>query len=951
MKKALTLFIALFIALSWASAQDVYFAGCHNGTGKIWKNNSLVYSLSDSLSVSLQALQATPEGTVYTAGYVHDSTYTQGLVWLNDSLVFAAGDSTVINSLVLDGNDWMAAGYGKNEWHLSQGLVWHNGATLHAYGDSLSPNWVYALCTDPVTGDVYSGGSTDSLDMASVWKNESLLWNAELTSTVCCLHHDGTNLYAGGYYYLEGLLMATLWVNGETLYSFGDSLFSSFQAIAVFDGDIYTAGFGEDSIFVWKNGMVLHAHPCSETGDIYALCVNEFGVYYAGQTDHVGTVWKDGEILYQPEGCTMVNALDVLLPPVFTLTVEIDSIGGGIVIGGGTYHYGDTATIEAIPNIGAEFLYWNDSITDNPRDIVITQDTAFIAHFNWFEYTIETAVVPMDAGTVTGEGTYHYGDTIILEAIANGGFEFTHWTDSVTDNPRTVVVTQDSSFVAQFGVRHYTITVESDHPAWGSVTGGGSYAYGTIIELSATANLGFGFAGWTDGDMSNPRIVTVTQDETFTAHFEIRQCIITTQVTPENAGTVSGGGTYNYGDIVRLTAHGNTGYVYSMWDDGVLANPRNVFVEGDATYTAVFTPLQYEITTECDPVEGGTVTGAGTYDYGSTAVLTATANENYIFICWSDGIASNPRNVTVTGNANYKALFYLNGTQQYSVTVLANNPELGTVTGGGTYPAGATIDISATPNAGAYFTGWDDGNTDNPRSVTVTQNMTFTAIFTEVETFTITVRPEFPLQGSTYGGGTYPANTTITIGASPITGFYFSGWQDGDMNNPRTIVVTENAEYVASFSQNPVQTYTVTVYYDDSQGFIVGAGTYSAGSTASVAAIAADGFVFKKWNDDTTDNPKTVVVNHDIFLAAFFESTSVDENGFANILLYPNPANDKIHIEGLEGEHEITIYNTLGMLVKSTIISGDGEIHVGELSEGLYLIRIDNRHAMRFVKR
>ena len=297
-----------------------------------------------------------------------------------------------------------------------------------------------------------------------------------------------------------------------------------------------------------------------------------------------------------------------------------------------------------------------------------------------------------------------------------------------------------------------------------------------------------------------------------------------------------------------------------------------------------------------------------------------TANENYMFICWSDGIVTNPRTITVTGNANYKALFHLNGTPQYTITVLANDPTLGSVTGSGTYPEGTTIDISATPNPGAYFTGWDDGNNDNPRSVTVTQNMTFTAIFTEVQTFTITVRPEYPLQGSTYGGGTYPAGTVINIGATPSMNFYFSGWQDGNMDNPRSITVTEDAEYVASFSQNPVQTYTVTVYYDESQGFIIGAGTYTAGATASIAAIPADGFVFKKWNDDTTDNPKVVVVDHDIFLAAFFESTGVDENSISGLLLYPNPANDIIRIDGLEGEHEVTIYNA----VSSSCVSAAG---------------------------
>ena len=388
-----------------------------------------------------------------------------------------------------------------------------------------------------------------------------------------------------------------------------------------------------------------------------------------------------------------------------------------------------------------------------------------------------------------------------------------------------------------------------------------------------------------------------------------------------------------------------------MWDDGNITNPRTIFVEGDATYTAVFEPLPYEITTECEPVEGGTVSGAGTYYYGTTATLTATPNENYTFLCWSDGIASNPRTVTVTGNANYKAMFHLNGTPEYTITVVSNNPTWGTVTGGGTYPQGSIAEISATPNEGAVFTGWDDGNTDNPRSIVVTQDMEFMAIFSKTETYTITVRPENPLLGTTYGSGEYALNQVVNIGATPIAGYYFSGWQDGNMDNPRTIIVTGDAVYTASFSQEPVLTYTVTVLCDETQGFILGAGTYIAGSIATIAAIPADGFVFVRWSDGTTNNPKQIIVDEDIVLAAFFEYTSVDENGTEAISLYPNPANDKLYLEGLEEECEISIFNTAGMKVKTMTLQGDAEINVSELPAGLYLVRIGSRHTLKFIKK
>ena len=953
MKKIITLFTTLFLLLGFAQAQDVYVAGNHFTTGKVLKNNTLLYSLTDSLDIQLRGIQVAEDGTVYGAGSAFNSDGVYGRVWMNDSCVFVSDNGTYFDHIALNGNDWIVAGFNN---------IWQNGELLYSYDHDEDECHIHSLAVDATTGDIYAGGAiafnSDSLYHASIWKNDLLLWMADSTSSIQSICFDGDNLYAAGFMVEnDSLTYGVIWQNDSIIYQLENA---NFGHIAAFEGSLYWTGISltDTIVYIWQDGEVLFDLP--ELSGISNLVVNESGVYY---TD-AQTVYKDGEVLYQPEECIISDLVVKPAPPQpeYTLTVEVDSIGGGTVTGGGIYHYGDTATIEAIPDMGCEFLFWNDGIVTNPRDIIITQDTTFIAHFNRFNYTIETAVIPLNSGIVTGGGNYLYGDTITLEAVANPGFIFERWTDSITDNPREVVVTQDSTFIAMFSPRQYTITVESDHPGWGTVAGGGTYYcwgtvagggtyyYGDTIQISATAYLGFQFNGWDDGNTDNPRTIIVTDDLRYLGLFGVQQCLIKTEVIPEGAGTVNGGGTYDYGTTIHLTAHSNTGYTFTQWNDGNITNPRSVFVEGNATYTAVFTPLQYEITTECDPVEGGTVTGAGTYDYGSTATLTATPNENYIFLCWSDGIASNPRNVTVTSNANYKALFHLNGTPQYTITVVANDTLLGTVTGSGTYPSGTTIDIEARPYSGAVFTSWDDGNTDNPRSVTVTQDITFMAIFTEVETYLITVRPENPLQGSTYGSGQYQLNQEVSIGAVPRPGYYFSGWQDGDMNNPRTIIVTGAAEYIASFSQDPVETYTVTVYYDESEGFILGAGTYQAGAIASIAAIPADGFYFKKWGDGTTDNPKEVLVDHDIVLAAFFEGTGVDEDGFETINLYPNPANDRIHIEGLEGEHEIQIYNAFGMLVMTTTLQGDSEINISDLPTGYYLMRIDNHRAVKFIK-
>ncbi|MBQ8958405.1 MAG: T9SS type A sorting domain-containing protein [Bacteroidales bacterium] len=951
MKRITAFFAALFLLMGMAQAQDIYFAGNSNGTGKIWKNGSVELNIADSTRVNLQAMMVTPDGKFFSAGYVFDPEFnTQGHVWLNDSTIFDSGTNTIVNDLVVNGNDWIATGFGENEWENLSGFVWQNGVLLHAFNDSIASNQIVSLAIDPATGDIYLGGRSN--DCATVWNNDTILWRLNQLSAVNDILFDGGNLYAAGVDYSEGI-RATLWQNDSIIFSIdGDDSESEFTVMAFFDGSIYVSGNIDSTLYVWQDGEVLYSHSMTEFSEIKTLVVNDFGIYYAGQIDGTATVWKDGEVLYEIEDCDAISALAVLPSdePLFTLTVEADSTDWGIVTGGGMYHYGDTATIEAIANAGYEFLFWNDSITDNPCDIIITQDTTFVAHFGQLEYTIATSVSPENAGIVTGGGTYHYGDTITLEAIANGGFAFERWNDSITDNPRDIVVTQDSTFTAFFIERQYTITVESDHPAWGSVTGGGTFDYGDTIQIAATAYMGFQFNSWTDGNADNPRDIVVTEDATYTARFGIQQCEIRAIVSPEGAGTITGAGVYDYGETIHLTVHSNPGYVFYMWDDGNITNPRTVFVDGDAAYTAVFNAVQYEITTEAVPAEGGTVRGAGLYDYGASATLKADANEGYMFICWQDGIASNPRTIAVIQNAHYIAKFYNTGTQLYTVTVVANDPELGTVTGSGTYPEGDSIQISAIPISGALFMGWDDGNTDNPRTVVVTSNLEFKAIFSVTETFTITVKPENPFVGSTYGSGTYPVGTTVNIGATPSQGFYFAGWQDGDMNNPRTLTVTEDADYVAYFSQEPTLTYDVTVYYDENQGFVLGAGTYAAGATATLAAIPADGYMFVKWGDGVTDNRREIVVNQDIVLAVFFDQTGLEDNDLNTLSLFPNPAKEQIRIEGLEGESEIEIYNAMGQLVKAVQLSDNEAVGIGDLSAGLYLMRINGKYKSRFVK-
>lgn len=69
---------------------------------------------------------------------------------------------------------------------------------------------------------------------------------------------------------------------------------------------------------------------------------------------------------------------------------------------------------------------------------------------------------------------------------------------------------------------------------------------------------------------------------------------------------------------------------------------------------------------------------------------------------------------------------------KYTITVKSNDEAMGHGYGSGEYEEGTELRIWGTPETGYQFSRWDDGNTDNPRTITVTGNKVYTAIFSTI---------------------------------------------------------------------------------------------------------------------------------------------------------------------------------------------------------------------------
>ncbi len=135
----------------------------------------------------------------------------------------------------------------------------------------------------------------------------------------------------------------------------------------------------------------------------------------------------------------------------------------------------------------------------------------------------------------------------------------------------------------------------------------------------------------------------------------------------------------------------------------------------------------------------------------------------------------------------------------YNIIVTAS--EGGTATGDGKYNIGETATLTATPNEYYEFEKWSDGNTENPRTITVTQDSVFEAIFVENPKYTITLHAENGTISGAESGKQYYEGTALTLTATPNQGYTFAQWSDGNTDNPRTITVTQDSTFTAVFEE------------------------------------------------------------------------------------------------------------------------------------------------------
>lgn len=130
--------------------------------------------------------------------------------------------------------------------------------------------------------------------------------------------------------------------------------------------------------------------------------------------------------------------------------------------------------------------------------------------------------------------------------------------------------------------------------------------------------------------------------------------------------------------------------------------------------------------------------------------------------------------------------------------------------------------------------------------------------------------------GVAYGGETVRPGTNVTLQAVPSEGYSFIGWDDDNVENPRTVVAVANKTYTAMFEKI---NYTVTIHKTEgSNGVITINGSQMTnsvisvpyGSTITLSAVPGTNEQFNGWSNGITDSEITITVTENVSLSANF---------------------------------------------------------------------------------
>jgi len=147
--------------------------------------------------------------------------------------------------------------------------------------------------------------------------------------------------------------------------------------------------------------------------------------------------------------------------------------------------------------------------------------------------------------------------------------------------------------------------------------------------------------------------------------FGARQAVATAWLNankPSEANGEKGTEAYQYVQKLKRSYHFSNiiQVLYKHMDeDNVITLPEsaNDSTPAGGSATGGTSTTKYTLSLSASPAAGGTVTGAGQYNAGASALISAVAKTGYVFSKWSDGNTSASRTIVMDANKTLSAIF------------------------------------------------------------------------------------------------------------------------------------------------------------------------------------------------------------------------------------------------------------------------------------------------------
>lgn len=546
---------------------------------------------------------------------------------------------------------------------------------------------------------------------------------------------------------------------------------------------------------------------------------------------------------------------------------------------------------------------------------------------NITKYVVWVDVNDKSAGTVTGDGLVNEGVSHTVTATPKSGYHFLRWSNGVTENPYTFVVTQDTVLYALFEadvvINYYDINVVSADETMGTVSGGGTHLeQGQTVTITATPKSGYQFLYWKNAQnqvVPGSAVLnwTVKADEILTAHFRVAPpadaynlWVCGTRVTGSNSNDILGDGVWNYDHENRvLTAMNHA--TYNISNDGFIQDLES----SSGPLTVV---LDYNIDVTCTTTDN-TIRAALMTMKGMTFTGSTFHGLNLNVKDMNAGNMSG--DLTITGHIDFTVFLSTPTTWGQStigkVFLLSKN----LIVNGATVDIGtseATYKVSDKTNANLQLTNAEiNSGAMDQRSLYISDN----SPKYEINYLT----PSLESLCAVGGFNSFYEGTHITLRAYPATGYKFVSWSDGNTDNPRYMVMPAQNVYldpIVEVDESFVpKGAIINASATEGQGTITNftSGWYAEGTELTITAVPADGYEFVQWSDGETANPYLLTVENgkNISITAVFRDSSVT-TGIDSTTDNPSPVTHKYLRNGLLFiERNGETYNAQGSPVPS----------------------------------